>query len=81
MLTSDQKGAVAETAIVHAAIKLGISVYTPVAEGGRYDMIFELGWRLVRVQCKWAHDMAMSSSCGVIPAEELRWSSAEALFS
>jgi hypothetical protein len=54
MLTSDQKGAVAETAIIHAAIKLGISVYTPVAEGGRYDMIFELGSRLVRVQCKWA---------------------------
>jgi hypothetical protein len=54
MLTSDQKGAVAETAIVHAATKLGISVYTPVAEGGRYDMIFELGSRLVRVQCKWA---------------------------
>ena len=54
MLTSDQKGAVAETAIVHAATKLGISVYTPVAEGGRYDMILELGERLVRVQCKWA---------------------------
>jgi hypothetical protein len=54
MLTTDQKGAVAETAIIHAAIKLGISVYTPVAEGGRYDMIFELGSRLVRVQCKWA---------------------------
>jgi hypothetical protein len=54
MLTSDQKGAVAETAIVHAAIKLGISVYTPVAEGRRYDMIFELGDRLMRVQCKWA---------------------------
>jgi hypothetical protein len=54
MLTSGQKGAVAETAIVHAATKLGISVYTPVAEGGRYDMIFELGSRLVRVQCKWA---------------------------
>ena len=54
MLTTDQKGAVAETAIVHAAVKLGISVYTPVAEGGRYDMIFELGASLVRVQCKWA---------------------------
>jgi hypothetical protein len=30
VLSTDQKGAVAETAIVHAAIKLGISVYTPV---------------------------------------------------
>ena len=65
MLTSDQKGAVAETAIIHAAIKLGISVYTPVAEGGRYDMIFELGSRLVRVQCKWAprHDNVIVVRC------------------
>jgi hypothetical protein len=54
MLTSDQKGAVAETAIVHEAIKLGVNVYRPVFEGGRYDMIFELDTRLIRVQCKWA---------------------------
>jgi hypothetical protein len=54
MLTTDQKGAVAETAIVHEAIKLGVNVYRPVFEGGRYDMIFEVGSRLVRVQCKWA---------------------------
>ena len=54
MLTSDQKGAIAETAVVHAAIKLGINVYRPVVEGGRYDMIFEVCPRLIRVQCKWA---------------------------
>ena len=54
MLTTDQKGAIAETAITHAAIKLGINVYKPAMEGGRYDMIFEVGTRLVRVQCKWA---------------------------
>jgi hypothetical protein len=29
-------------------------VYRPVAEGGRYDLIFDVGTRLVRVQCKWA---------------------------
>jgi hypothetical protein len=52
--STDQKGATAETAIVHAAIKLGIDVYRPQMEGGRYDMIFDLGERLVRVQCKWA---------------------------
>jgi hypothetical protein len=46
MLTSDQKGAIAETAIIHAAIKLGVNVYTPVVEGGRYDMIFEVGLKL-----------------------------------
>src|SRR5262249_3919928 len=32
----------------------GIDVYRPVGEGGRYDMIFEIDERLLRVQCKWA---------------------------
>jgi PD-(D/E)XK endonuclease len=54
MLTTDQKGAIAETAIAHAAAKLGIEVYRPIAEGRRFDMIFLLGEELVRVQCKWA---------------------------
>jgi len=54
VLTTNQKGAIAETAIVHAAVKLGIDVYKPVAEGGRYDLIFDLGTRMTRVQCKWA---------------------------
>ena len=54
MLTTDQKDAIAETAIVHEATKLGIEVYRPIAEGGRFDMIFLLEARLVRVQCKWA---------------------------
>ena len=54
MLTTDQKGAIAETAIAHAAIKLGIDVYRPLFEGGRYDLIFDLGGVLTRVQCKWA---------------------------
>ena len=54
MLASDQKGAIAETAIAHAATKLGIGVYKPVTEGRRCDLIFDLGTKLVRVQCKWA---------------------------
>ena len=54
MLTSDQKGNIAETAITAAAAKLGIDVYRPVGEGGRYDMIFEVDAKLLRVQCKWA---------------------------
>jgi PD-(D/E)XK endonuclease len=54
MLTTDQKGAIAEAAIASEATKLGIEVYRPMAEGGRFDMIFLLGERLVRVQCKWA---------------------------
>jgi hypothetical protein len=54
MLTTDQKRAIAETAIVHAATKLEIDVYSPIAEGSRCDFIFDLGTRLWRVQCKWA---------------------------
>ena len=53
-MTTDQKGAIAETAIQLEALKLGIDVYRPVAEGGRYDMILVAGDRLMRVQCKWA---------------------------
>src|SRR5918992_3670877 len=54
MLTTDQKGAIAETAIAHEATKLGVDVYRPVAEGGRCDLIFDFEDRLWRVQCKWA---------------------------
>jgi PD-(D/E)XK endonuclease len=53
-MTTDQKGAIAETAIAHAAAKLGIGVYRPLTEGGRYDLIFDAGATLLRVQCKWA---------------------------
>jgi hypothetical protein len=53
-MTTDQKGAIAETAIALEAIKLGIEVYRPIAEGGRFDMILVVDGRLVRVQCKWA---------------------------
>jgi hypothetical protein len=54
MLTTNQKGAIAEAAIALAAVKLGIDVYSPLHEGGRYDLIFDLPGRLTRVQCKWA---------------------------
>ena len=54
MLTTDQKGNIAESSIIAAAVKLGIDVYKPVGEGGRYDMIFEVESRLWRIQCKWA---------------------------
>jgi hypothetical protein len=52
--STDRKGSIAESAIVHAAIKLGISVSKPLTDGDRYDLVFDLGSRLVRVQCKWA---------------------------
>jgi hypothetical protein len=54
MLTTDQKGNIAELSIAAAAARLGIDVYRPVGEGGRYDLIFEMGDRLWRIQCKWA---------------------------
>ena len=54
MLTSNDKGNIAEAAISLAAIKLGIEVLKPVAEHGRYDLGFDLGDRIIRVQCKWA---------------------------
>ncbi|MBD0348648.1 MAG: hypothetical protein ICV59_05815, partial [Thermoleophilia bacterium] len=53
MLSTDQKGAIAETAIAHAAVALGIGVSKPVGDE-RYDLIFDLRPRLLRVQCKWA---------------------------
>ena len=53
-LTTDQKGGIAELAIAWEATKLGIGVYKPLIEGGRYNLIFDVGPRLLRVQCKWA---------------------------
>ncbi len=48
------KGNVAEAVIAAEAIKLGVAVSKPVTEHCRYDLIFDLGARLLRVQCKWA---------------------------
>ena len=54
VLTTNDKGNIAEAAIALEAIKLGINVFKPVAEHGRYDLAFDLGHRILRVQCKWA---------------------------
>lgn len=53
MLSTNQKGAIAETAIIAEATKLGIGVFLPIMDE-RYDMILDLRPRLIRVQCKWA---------------------------
>ncbi len=53
-MTTDQKGAIAETAITAAAVRLGIGVWRPVVGGERYDLIFDVHRRLLKVQCKWA---------------------------
>jgi prevent-host-death family protein len=53
VLSTNRKGAIAETAIAAAATKLGISVLRPIVEHARYDLAFEIGDRILRVQCKW----------------------------
>jgi prevent-host-death family protein len=53
VLSSDWKGAIAESKITAAAIELGIPVLRPLLEHSRYDLGFELGDRIYRVQCKW----------------------------
>ncbi len=53
-LTPTEKGAVAEAKIYAAAVEAGIVVARPLTEGRRYDLIFDIGPRVLRVQCKWA---------------------------
>jgi PD-(D/E)XK nuclease superfamily protein len=47
VLTTDQKGAIAELAIAHAASELGVGVFKPPTDGERYDLIFEAGSTLL----------------------------------
>jgi PD-(D/E)XK endonuclease len=54
VLTPDQRGAIAEAEIAAAAIKLGVGVLKPMSDGERYDLVFDLRPKLVRVQCKTA---------------------------
>jgi prevent-host-death family protein len=53
VLSTNRKGAIAETAIAAAATKLGVSVLRPIVDHERYDLAFEIGDRILRVQCKW----------------------------
>ena len=53
VLTTDQKGAIAELAIARHAAELGIGVWSAYTVE-RFDLIFDLRPDLVRVQCKWA---------------------------
>jgi prevent-host-death family protein len=52
--STNHKGNVAELAIAAEAAKLGIAVLKPLTEHERYDLAFDLGTRIVRIQCKWA---------------------------
>jgi hypothetical protein len=53
VLTTNQRGAIAEAEIVSAALKLGIGVFSSVHDE-RYDLVFDLRPALLRVQCKTA---------------------------
>jgi hypothetical protein len=53
VLTTDQKGIIAETNIAAIALAAGVGVARPLGDQ-RYDLIFDVGDRLLRIQCKWA---------------------------
>src|SRR3954447_15728341 len=53
VLTTDQKGTIAEMAIVLECAKAGIGVSRPL-DDERYDSVLDLRPQLVRIQCKWA---------------------------
>lgn len=49
----NHKGNVAELAIAKEAASLGLSVFAPMTEHERYDLIIGVAGQLLRVQCKW----------------------------
>src|SRR5260221_14000928 len=53
VLTTNQKGTLAEAKIASRALELGLGVARPL-DDERYDLIIDLRPRLLRVQCKWA---------------------------
>jgi hypothetical protein len=59
--------------IAAEAVQLGCMVYRPVTEGCRYDLIIDVGQRLLRVQCKWA---ALSDAVVVIRTRTCRFTPA-----
>jgi prevent-host-death family protein len=52
------KGNVAELAIAKAAAELGLSIYAPLVEHSRADLVLEIADTLYRVQCKWGRLLA-----------------------
>jgi hypothetical protein len=53
VLTTDQKGVLAEQAVAFEALRLGLGVFVPLGDE-RYDLVLDLRPKLLRVQCKWA---------------------------
>jgi prevent-host-death family protein len=63
VLDTNHKGNIAEAEIAAAAARAGVTVLRLVVDRCRYDLAFEIGRRLWRVQCKWAR---YSAASGVI---------------
>jgi prevent-host-death family protein len=63
VLDTNRKGAIAELKIAAAAMELGIPVLRPMTDHGRYDLGFEVGDQILRIQCKWG---ALDEEAGVI---------------
>jgi prevent-host-death family protein len=53
-LGPNEKGDIAEAEIAVAAIRAGCTVSRPLTDHPPYDLVIEVGRRLLRVQCKWA---------------------------
>jgi len=64
-LSTSQKGAAAEAEIAAAAIRADLVVLRPLCDGGRYDLVIDIGEELLRVQCKWAsrHGNVLTARC------------------
>ena len=76
VLTSNDKGNIAEAAITLEAIKLGIDVLKPIAEHGRYDLVFDLGDRFSEfsangapTNASWASSLSGLVDHGTRPAD------------
>ena len=54
-LTRKQRGEMAEAAFLAVAAALGMRVAKPWVESSRYDLVVDVGGRLLRVQVKSAH--------------------------
>jgi hypothetical protein len=52
VLSPTVKGSIAEAVIAAEAVKAGIVVLRPMVEGRRYDLVFDTGARMLRIQCK-----------------------------
>ena len=53
VLSTNQKGLLAEAAVIFECAKLGVGIARPL-DDERYDLILDLRPQLLRIQCKWA---------------------------